>query len=234
MKKIIHIFDMDDTLLISPTLANALGGGKEGVIDIEKHHPGFFKKMKSLFWDRFLKNVEFVISGDFIVIIDSDSKKPIDGSLLKTYFPERKWDYYFTVEQNKIIIKGLPGFYSEPTSLGKQTNKEIANKYNSVDNKMIVTGRDIGMKKMVEDNLKEVGLKYPNYGLYLYPRNPSIKEYKCNVILNSIEKNNWGEVHFYEDHSDWLYYAEGVVNEKFPNVKFVPHHITNVHNQKEF
>jgi hypothetical protein len=63
----------------------------------------------------------------------------------------------------------------------------------------------------------------------LYQRGPQpIKDFKTDVILKTIEANGWEEVHFYEDRADWLYHAEGAVKETFPDVKFVPHLITNI------
>jgi hypothetical protein len=94
---------------------------------------------------------------------------------------------------------------------------------------MIVTGRDEELRSFIVDVFKELNLELPNYGLILYQKgSQSIKDYKTEIILKTIELNNWDEVHFYEDRADWLYHAEGAVKEKFPNVKFISHLITNI------
>ena len=83
-----------------------------------------------------------------------------------------------------------------------------------------------------------------NYKFYKLNQKYIITTYNKNVLivdqqraherivyehyLKTIELNNWDEVHFYEDRADWLYHAEGAVKEKFPNVKFISHLITNI------
>jgi protoheme ferro-lyase len=48
--------------------------------------------------------------------------------------------------------------------------KELVNLYNSVENKCIVTARTEEVRNKIEETLNKLGLEYPNYGLYMYPR----------------------------------------------------------------
>ena len=112
-------------------------------------------------------------------------------------------------------------------STGGTANASVA--YKKASNKMIVTGRDEELRQHILKIFDELNLELPNRGLILYQRGKqSIKDFKTQIILDAIEANDWDEVHFYEDRPDWLYHAEGAVKEKYPNVKFVPHLITNI------
>ena len=173
-------------------------------------------------------NVAFEKKGDFVIPINKETGKPFPGEFIE-YFKEKKFQRYFDVHDNNLVIKSFPGFHSSPETLGKILNLDVIKDYQRANNKMIVTGRDEELRSFIIDVFKELNLELPNYGLILYQKgSQSIKDYKTEIILKTIELNNWDEVHFYEDRADWLYHAEGAVKEKFPNVKFISHLITNI------
>lgn len=226
--KAIHIFDMDDTLLETPRFTDFVGVEGNGIIDDNKHFPEYFKKIRVAFLDRMSKEIYFRKQGDFILPINKANDKPFPGDFIE-YFQENKFKRMLDVHDDVIVVKSFPGFHSSPDTLGKIMNSKVIEDYKRATNKMIVTGRDEELRSFIVDIFKNIGLELPNYGLVLYQSGKqSIKDYKTQVILDTIEANNWDEVHFYEDRSDWLYHAEGAVKEKFPNVKFVPHLITNI------
>jgi hypothetical protein len=226
--KTIHIFDMDDTLFETPKFSEFVGLESNGVIDEEKYFPDYFKKLKVMFIDKMNKNVFFEKRGDFILPINKENGKPFTGEFID-YFKDKKTQRYFDVHDNQLVIKSFPGFHSSPETLGKILNLDVIKDYQKANKKMIVTGRDEELRSYIINIFKELNLELPNYGLILYQKgSQSIKDFKTDIILKTIELNNWDEVHFYEDRSDWLYHAEGAVKEKFPNVKFVPHLITNI------
>jgi len=226
--KTIHIFDMDDTLFETPKFSEFVGLENDGVIDEEKYFPDYFKKIKIMFIDKMNKNIFFEKRGDFIVPINKETGKSFPGEFID-YFKDKKTQRYFDVHDNHLVIKSFPGFHSSPETLGKILNLDVIKDYQKANKKMIVTGRDEALRSYIVNIFKELDLELPNYGLILYQKgSQSIKDFKTDIILKTIEMNNWDEVHFYEDRSDWLYHAEGAVKEKFPNVKFVPHLITNV------
>lgn len=233
MKKI-YIFDLDDVLIKVLPFSAFLTADSNGIIDTSKEYSDYFKKIKSLFWDKASKNVLFKKSGDFVVIIDADTKRPINPDILQ-YVSDKKNERNFEVKNDLLLLRSFPGFHSDPNTLGKEVNNYVFKDYSSAENKMILTGRDEELRPFVEKSLKEMGIEYPNYGLYMFPGgSKSIKDVKTEVILNTIQEHGWDEVHFYEDRKDWLYHAEGSVKSKFPNVKFVPHLITNVKDSHKF
>lgn len=224
----IHIFDMDDTLLETPKFTDFVGVQGNGPIDDAKVFADYFRKIKAAFLDKMSKEVMFVKKGDFVVPINKSNGKAFPGNFIE-YFSENKYKRIFDVHEDTLVVKSFPGFHSDPDTLGKITNEQVIKDYKSASNKMIVTGRDEGLRMDIVKVFKELGLELPNYGLVLYQGGPkSIKDFKTDVILKTIEQNGWQEVHFYEDRPDWLYHAEGAVREKFPDVLFVPHLITNI------
>lgn len=226
--KEIHIFDMDDTLLETPKFTEFVEAGHEEIIDDTKVFPEYFKKIKNAFMNEMSKEVFFKRAGDFVVPYNKLNGRSFPGSFIE-YFQDKKYKRFFDVQNGTIVIKSFPGFHSSPETLGKNINSEVIQQYNAAKNKMIITGRNESLRNDILRIFEELGLELPNYGLILYKSGAkSIKEFKTDMILKTIEENNWDEVHFYEDRPDWLYHAEGAVKEKFPEVKFVSHLITNI------
>jgi hypothetical protein len=226
--KTIHIFDMDDTLFETPKFTDFVGVQGNGTIDDTKHFPDYFLKIKAAFLDKMSKEVHFTKQGDFVVPINKSNGKSFPGNFIE-YFSDKKYKRIFDVHDDTLIIKSFPGFHSSPETLGNIMNSDVIKDYKSASNKMIITGRDEELRPFILNIFKELHLELPNYGLILYQKGrQSIKDFKTDVILRTIEANGWEEVHFYEDRSDWLYHAEGAVKEKHPEVKFIPHLITNI------
>jgi len=241
--KELHIFDMDDTLLWTPYFSDFVETDDRGVIDITKEFSEYFKKIKSYFTIIFSKEIFFVKSGDFIVLYDAKYKKPLTAEYvgyIQDLNPEaivsyglkrRVWKEMLRMFEDKdgfLVLKPFPGFHSDPNTLGKKINDSVYRIYKKAYNNMILTGRGESMRKEIEDNLKEIGIEMPNQGLELYHGNEGIQKFKVDTVLNSIEENGWEKVFFYEDRKDWLEAVENAVREKYPEVKFISNHITNV------
>lgn len=232
MKKTIHIFDLDNTLIENPMFVDFLEIDSSGFVNTDKDFSDYFLKIKSLFWDKLSKNILFKKSGDFVIVVDADTKKPISGTVIDSYFSEKKYRRFFDVKNNIIIIEPFPGFHSDENTLGNSVNKKLFDIYNSIENKMILTGRDESLRQNIMRTFDNVELKHPKFGIHLYQKKGSVRDYKLDVILKSIEENNWNEIHFYEDRADWLYFIEGAIKEEYPNIKFVSHYISNLNDKK--
>lgn len=226
--KTIHIFDMDDTLFEAPKFTEFVDAEHNEVIDDEKVFPEYFKKIKSAFMNEMSKEVYFKRMNDFVIPVNKNYPNGFPGSFID-YFQDKKYKRFFEVHNGIITVKSFPGFHSIPETLGKITNLEVIKDYQKVSNKMIITGRGEKLRDYIIKIFEELEIELPNYGLVLYDNGPlSIKDWKTEMIIKTIADNQWEEVHFYEDRSDWLYHAEGAVKERFPDVKFVPHLITNI------
>ena len=98
---------------------------------------------------------------------------------------------------------------------------------------MILTGRKVELKPFIESRLKELGLELPDFGVHCFPGGSiSIQNFKTQTILDSINTNNWSEIHFYEDRKDWLESAKIAVMDNYPDVVFYPHLITLIKNMR--
>lgn len=232
--KSIYIFDLDDSLTETKTFSSFVGTEDGQKIDTFTHYPAYFKSAKSIFWDKLSKDVYFKRLGDFVVPINATNDKPFSSDSLEHFNGDKRKDKMFAVKNDIVVLKPFSGFHSDPSTIGKVINEPVYKDYMTSENKMILTGRDEKLRAPIEENLKEIGIEYPNFGLKMYSGNSGIKNWKSNVILQTIEENNWEEVHFYEDRTDWLHFAEGSVTEKYSNVKFVAHHVSNIKDKHKF
>ena len=228
MEKTIHIFDLDDTVLETPTFGTFVGVEDRGVIDTNKYYPGYFEKVKSAFWDVLSKEISLIRMNDFVVPINNSTKKPFDADVLD-YFQDRKYKRMFEDHDGIMVLKSFPGFHSDPNTLGKRVNDAIINDYKSAKNKMILTGRDKELADLIKKRLDDLGMDQPNYGIHTYKSGKfTIEEYKIMTILQSIKDFGWTCIHFYEDRKDWLENAMETTKEIYPAINFHAHLITNV------
>lgn len=235
----LHVFDLDDTLLITPTFSELLKKDSKGIIDLEGEFSEFFKKIKSFFYIVFSKEIYFAATGDFVVIYDNKTKLPLSPEFLdyiQDIQPESMSNYglkssvlsdvlrALQIYEGHIVFRSIPKFHEKPETIGKIINNPVFESYKKASNKMILTGRNIAMKSLIEERLQDLGFELPNYGIYLYKGGSvSVQNYKIQTILDSINQYGWKEIHFYEDRKDWLEAAKDAVAKLYPDVMFHPH-----------
>lgn len=200
----IHIFDLDDTLMNSPSF-------EELVIQIIKEDVS----VKDLL-DRALKSLRVSIKD-----LRREHGRIYVNDPEETLTPSKDW-----VRKGKRIYLTTPNkFYyldeSLPTSL-----KDFAEIYKKCKSKAIVTGRTEEMRNKILEVLKKFGLEEPNLGLYCYPNraqdSDKVAVWKGKTIIKIIQESGAKEAFFYEDKSKWLKTATKMVREKLPDVKFNP------------
>ena len=270
MSRSIEIFDLDDTLLGTPTLSDFVNTNTENVVDVPEaiiepvvpllpnqkkpkkekivdasaNAPAYLRKIKNYIYILFSKEIYFVRQGDFVLVYDAKTKQPLGSdfyAFIQDLTPEKIESAQlkasslkeilkaFKLHNGHLVIESFPGFHEDPKTIGKYANKQVIEDYNNATNKMILTGRGEPLRSNIEQRLQELGVEKPNYGLFLYPGGSTgVQQFKVNTILDSIEKNNWEEVHFYEDRKEWLEAAKNAVESAYPNVRFIPHFITNI------
>jgi len=80
---------------------------------------------------------------------------------------------------------------------------ELANKYKEVRNKAIVTARPEDIREKFTELLNDLGIEYPNYGLFMFPRTEGAGApgpWKAKTIIKLVEENpNFKHVYFYDD-----------------------------------
>lgn len=248
--KTIHIFDMDDTLLVTPTFADVMNQGPDACLD------EFLTHVKHVFLLFSAKEVMFRTMGDYIVVTDGGAPAPshllttmsekLEGSETAMSPEAFKREYgirrssvkdaikALNIRDGHIIVAQVRGFHANPKTIGSLLNHHVVEVYNTVSDKMIVTGRAKNLIPDIKKRLAEVGMEYPNHGLHCFPASghKSIADFKVHCILETIRMNQWEEVHFYEDREDWLKNAALVVRTTYPHIAFIEHHISNVHDRK--
>ena len=87
MSKRLDIFDYDDTLTYTPTFAEYMDSDENGIIDLgvsgdKVQNKSQLRKSKHIFNMIFGKDVQFQVKGDFIIVIDARSGRPLPGAQL--------------------------------------------------------------------------------------------------------------------------------------------------------
>ena len=261
--KTVSIFDLDDTLLVTPSFGDFAKKDSDGVVDLNNYKEldqydsqfiEVLKKIKNFFYAMYFKDIYYVVVGDFIVIHETKTGKPLSvdyAQKIQELTPNKLSmhgvngyslkDLQRSVgeEDNHLVITNISGFHENPSTIGRDTNDPVLNDYMKATNRMIVTGRNEELRQSVAKRLFDLKMPFPNFGLFMYvnkiPKKKdsknkdtqvesiTVKQFKVNTILKSIEDNAWEEVHFYEDRKDWLQAVQMAVAEKFPGVKFHAH-----------
>jgi hypothetical protein len=229
-EKILYVFDMDDTLVQTPTLSEVVyvENGKihtgDFVIDkvlnqvlqfsekiYENKYSFTFKKEEDgkifLLKDGLKLGVNFVVDVNNSDLKDNEKKEVLSK---------------FTLYDKKLILKHFKEFFQTESTVGVKIKENVVKVYEKALNKMILTGRSKSILKGVEYILFNiVGLEKPNRGLFLYDYNKNgVKGFKAKVIIDSIDKYQWEEIKFFDDRQDWLDFAEEEVKKVYPDIKF--------------
>lgn len=225
MSKVLHVFDLDDSLMETPSFADFSGTKSGENVDIDQNFPSYFLRIKAAFLENLFKEISFKRMGDFVVPINAQTGQPFKSDVV-SYFKNKR---DFGEKDGVLVLNPFPGFHSDPETVGKIINEPIYQEYKKAENKMILTGRDKNLSQVIIDTLDALGMELPNYGLKTYKSGKlSIKDFKIQSILESIREYGWDIIHFYEDRLDWLTGAEEAVNQVYPSVNFVSHFVTNI------
>lgn len=228
-KKELKIFDMDRTLIDTPEFINFIDVQDGEFIDTKKYFPDHFKSIKTLFWDTLMKEVGFIKNGTYIVVINTKNKGTFDGMQLSNIQEKKpQASKYLELFDDTIVVKHPAGFYTEPDTLGYVVNNPVFNEYKAAENKMILTGRGEKLRPNILKMLHFLNMEEPNQGLMLWPGSPKIIQWKADVILETAATKKWDIIHFYEDKEDWLNHAKVSMEQQYPEIKFMPHHIKTV------
>ena len=198
----LFIFDFDNTLADSPTFEEmAIEYLKEDVtikslLDRSVKYIG--KSIKDLKWEN-----------GRLFIPDPTEEIQIKGNWVR--------------KKGRIYLISPDRFYYTDMSLPKSLLK-TAEIYKSVKNKAIVSGRIVTVKPKLEKNLKELGLKLPNWGLHCYPSTQETSDrvaaWKAKTIVELIKKSGFKKARFYEDKTKWLNKVKLEVSKLLPEVEF--------------
>lgn len=197
--KTLYVFDLDDTLVKSPSF-------EERAIEYLKEDIS----IKSLL----LKSLKLIgakmsdlrYDDSKVYIMDPDNK----------YSEVKNWKR----KGNKIYLLS-PEIYSR-TNISLPIGKnDIYDTYKEVENKCIITARSINMKNKISNRLSELGIELPKYGIHMAP--VGVKDagtWKGEKILEIVNKFKFTKVKFYDDNSKYLKKARKVINTKMPDLDF--------------
>jgi len=198
-KDVLYIFDLDDTLVETPSFEKlAIEFLKEN-ITIES----LLKKSTNMI-NKSLNDLKWQDNRIYI----EDPLNEIEIGKNDRYWV-RKGARIYLLQPDEYGISDM----SLPTKL-----KELSDKYKLVKNKCIVTARPFQMKDKIENVLKFLGLELPNYGLYLYPYVNHYKAgtWKGNKIVEILNNTKFKKAIFYDDNPKYIKAVNKVINEKLP------------------
>lgn len=200
--KILHIFDLDNTLVYSPNF-------EELVIPLLKENINFKDLVDKCFGE---------------IGVSPNEIRYVDGRIFiedKSRQGEWKW---WVRKGDRIYLLPPSEFSLTDESLPKNPLK-LKELYDSVSNKCIVTARPEILRGKIEGILNEFGFSEPNYGLYMYP---SINwrragEWKGETIVSILKTNKFTEAIFYDDNSKYIKAVKKIMNMDLPNfnIKYV-------------
>ena len=97
--------------------------------------------------------------------------------------------------------------------------KELAELYNSVENKCILTARGENKKAKLTEVLKELNLDIPKYGIYMRPdRLKNAGLWKGKKIIEILKKLGFNNAIFYDDNPRYIKSVKKITS-KYPNFK---------------
>lgn len=187
----LYVFDLDETLVSNPSFTKLVVKSINENFNLSKFLMNSLKEI-----NKKIKDIK--IQDDRIYIDDINN----DIELSKNWTRKKGRVYLLQPDEYEISDLNLP-----------QSTKDLLSKYNSVDNKCIITARPEISKDQVINRLEELGIKKPKYGFHFFPR---IKRYgvgtwKGKKIIEICKKNNFNKVIFYDDNRNYLRDAKSII-----------------------
>ena len=201
-KDILYIFDFDDTIVNSPRFEEL------AIEHLKENHTIESLLKKSLkYIHKDIKDIK--IENGRLYINDPSEEIEINGNWVR--------------KKKRIYLVAPDNFYFSELSLPK-TKTKLAELYNKVDNKAIVTGRTESLRSKVEKSLNDLKLDTPKHGLYCFPSKDEsgdrVPIWKGNTIVKLIKKTGFKKVKFYDDNSKWVNKVTKIVKENLPDIEF--------------
>lgn len=201
-KDILYIFDFDDTIVNSPRFEEL------AIEHLKENHTIESLLKKSLkYIHKDIKDIK--IENGRLYINDPSEEIEINGNWVR--------------KKKRIYLVAPDNFYFSELSLPK-TKTKLAELYNKVDNKAIVTGRTESLRSKVEKSLNDLKLDTPKHGLYCFPSKDEsgdrVPIWKGNTIVKLIRKTGFKKVKFYDDNSKWVNKVTKIVKENLPDIEF--------------
>lgn len=197
----LHIFDFDDTLVKTPTF-------EELAIEFLKEDLSI-RDMLQVSVDRIgarLSDLKW--ENGRLYIEDPSHRMNVVGNWIQ------KGKRIYLLTPHKFPFTDI----SLPSGL-----KDLANLYNKIENKCIVTARPEDMRDKIIDVMHKLELESPKYGLHMFPAgkgsgNPGL--WKGSKIVELIKKTGFKKAHFYDDNSKIVNRVERIVNKELHNIDF--------------
>lgn len=200
-KNTMIIFDLDNTLAITPTFNELSIEFLKENITIENLLKSSVRKIGVTLSDLKVENGR--------IFVEDPTNKII---------PKGNW-----VKKGKRVYIYAPEiFHTAEISFPKKASK-LLNLYNSTENKCIVTARSESVREKITKKLEEFGLKMPKYGIHMAPiGTKNLGTWKGIKIVEILKETGFKKAKFYDDNAKYLTKATRVIKEELPNIDWQP------------
>lgn len=184
---ILNAFDLDDTLVFNSSYEENI-----------KHLLLEYKTPEEIFLDKIDDRS-----------IDISKLKYEDGRI---YFndPEKEFiindfDTDWVRKKDRVYLTQPDEYLLTDESLPISKNEKLVQLYNSSENKCIITARLDKTKSNIEKRINELGIKSPNYGIFMLNSKYSNKvKFKANILIELHKNNKFDEINYYDDNMKLL------------------------------
>lgn len=197
----LYVFDFDDTLVESP--------GFEELI---------LKYLKEDYTTKDLLDISLQRSGCKI-----EDLKWENGRIYADDPNHRFKEYGNWKRKGNRLYLLSPNIFCQIDESMPKTMKPLAELYEKVNNKCIVTARPEVVRSKIINVLMNFGLEFPKYGLHMLPtgrKNAGV--WKGEKIVELVKETGYDKVIFYDDNSKYLSKANRVVKAELPNLDWKP------------
>lgn len=195
----LYVFDFDDTLVVSPKFEDL-------AIEYLKEDLGIETMLKSSVGKIGVGLADLKWQDGRVYVLDPLNQLPEVGDWV------RKGQRMYMLAPKSFYLSGL----SLPKSL-----KPLSEFYSSVTNKCIVTAREESLRDKISQNMRDLGLEPPKFGLHMAPNGTrNAGHWKGEKIVEIISSGDFDSAIFYDDNSRYIKRAGAVIREELPNFNF--------------
>ena len=196
----LYVFDLDDTLVNTPEF-------EEFVIEYLTEDLSIKEMVDKSIKDIRVSKSDLKWKDGRVYVDDPSENIEVKGN----------W-----VRKGKRVYLMTPDIFGK-TDLSLPTEVlDLADFYNSIENKCIVTARSEKIRNKIENSMRVLGLEYPKYGLHMYPHENhyNVGGWKGEKIVELVERTGFNKVIFYDDNIKYLKGANKVIKSKLPNLDY--------------
>lgn len=202
-KNILYAFDMDDTLVYSKRFEEHI----RPLLIKEYLTPEIILNNKLEEIGIGIENLKYSDGRIYFNDINHNFDLPINSSWVR--------------KKSRVYLIQPDTYFMTDESMPIGTYNNIVNIYNKSKNRCIITARNERIKSKVLKSLKNLNLKIPNKGLFMYPIGSFkyVYEYKADKLLE-LYNSGYNEIHYFDDNIKILKKIKSILQNSDINITY--------------